>query len=257
MSMKFTMAGFAAELKETLDQAREMTGSPLLNLAVAEAWRDGADLHDDEGTRWVPGIAQYITENGKNRHATARRLGAEPTNAYEATASGIETVSDDAGGGIVITEGVPEVFCNTFEDVLITPAPGKQWLTIPNVAAAYGKRAGEFGDTLQFQPRGTKLGVLVKRLVQSFGVLKRQARKFPVLARTAAQAKTAKRASTRAAFDETEKQPVIYWCVKQVLLKMDRTKLPADQVLFDLAAAGAWNAVEAHLKLKQEQASLA
>ena len=93
-----------------------------------------------------------------------------------------------------------------------------------------GKRAGEFGDRLEFQPRGKNLGILTWR-TGSRGVLKASVRKGPA---RAASATKARRPST----ELTQQVPVVYWCVRKIEQPMDPARMPSTQDLLDLAALG-------------------
>lgn len=138
----------------------------------------------------------YIRRYAQGKHATAKRLGATPTGFYERAAESPEGTA--SAFGVVVTMGPGEAFARAFRDVEITPRAGKKWLTIPAVAAAYGRRAGSI-DNLKFVPLGNDLAALMKR--------------------------------AQAGAEWT----VFYWLKKRVLQKQQRELLPSDEGIAEVA----------------------
>ena len=99
-------------------------------------------------------FSSYIRTQASLRHRTAQALGATPTGELERAAASPEGTSDENGVKISLRPG--HLFSRAFRDVTIKPSGGKKYLTIPVNAAAYGKRAGEFGKSLRFMRVGPK-----------------------------------------------------------------------------------------------------
>lgn len=90
-------------------------------------------------------IVRHLTELGNSRHTTAQRLGARPTGYIAQLAENFDqssTVAVDADG-VSISMRHP-VIARALRDITIVPTGGKQFLTIPLNALAYGRRVGEF-----------------------------------------------------------------------------------------------------------------
>ena len=213
-------------LQQWLQEARKITtGNVELHAAMGQAIRDGGTL----GGREIMGVTRHIQTVSGSYHKTARSLGASPTNYFEAAAKGIDLIASEHVAGLIFVNGGPFI-ARAYSASVILPGDGKQWLTIPAIAEAYGKRAGEFGDRLEFQPRGKNLGILTWR-TGSRGVLKASVRKGPA---RAASATKARRPST----ELTQQVPVVYWCVRKIEQPMDPARMPSTQDLLDLAALG-------------------
>lgn len=240
MSCTFTASGFPPQARSMLQRTSELLqarGGPAagLSTSILTAVRDGAATPEGH----VDGVAGHVTATAPSHHLTARRLGAEPSSCYGAAAAGIELVAADKAGELTIVNGAP-IFSHWNKDVIVTPRNGSQWLTIPACPEAYGKRASEFGDRLQFQPRGPSLAVLVLRT----RIGPRKAPKSKTAAK-AAKARKPTENGTRetAAQPRSENEKVFYWLVKRVVLPADPTLLPSKQDLMRLAVSGARQAV--------------
>ena len=229
------------DLAAFLAGAAQMLGghSKTWNEHIAVALMLGGEL----GGREIDGVTRYITKNAGRFHRTATALKASPTNFYEAAAGSVQTDVSAQMASLIFVNGAPFI-ARAFAASIIRPGDGGQWLTIPAIAEAYGKRAREFGDKLVFQPRGKNLGILTWRTVKSYGVLKSQARKGPVRVRTASSARASRRAATRAAFSTKPKVPVVYWCVRQITSKQDRSIFPPDTDIRDLVMIATARAME-------------
>lgn len=84
-----------------------------------------------------------------DRHATARELGAKPSDHLAKAAKGIESVSDNDGATLRFPRA--SRLRAAFGDFTIRPKNGSKYLTIPASAKTYGKRVGEIQEPLHFQ----------------------------------------------------------------------------------------------------------
>ncbi len=218
-----------------INQARAKLGGAKLNGFVAQALRDGGKLAGKE----IPGIAAHITRTAPSMHKTAQRLGASPSNFYALAAQGIELVVTDASGGIIIVNGAP-IFARWQKSVVIRPRAPHQWLTVPACKEAYNKRAGEFGNRLEFQPRGPKLGILTWRTEGSSrpseGEPEPEGPQKPKKARKARRAATSRKPG--------QQVEVVFWCVKEVTLPQETRLLPPMEDILRLAKVGAYRAMQ-------------
>lgn len=96
----------------------------------------------------------YLRGIASRRHATASQLGATPTGELERAAKNPEGTANDGGANVSLRPG--HLFARAFGDINIVPQGGKRYLTIPVNAAAYGKRAGQFGGSLRFMRVGPR-----------------------------------------------------------------------------------------------------
>ena len=210
-----------------LARARDtLTNPAILHAAMAQTMLDGGKL----GGRAIPGVARHIKDNAPRFHKTATALKANFTNFYEAAAGGIQIIASEQAAGLLFVNGAPFI-ARAYEASVIRPGDGKQWIAIPAIAEAYGMRAREFGDRLEFQPRGPNLGILTWR---THPVRKRD----PDAPAKAATALKAARASSSRKPSTAEKCVVVYWCVREVNQKRDPSIMPPDQDLLDLAKVG-------------------
>lgn len=208
----------------------------VLNLYIATATADGGTMNG----RQVKGVIRYIHDNASRYHKTAKALKANYTNYYEGAASGVELLIAEHAAGLIFTRGTGMI-ARAFKASIIKPGNGKKYLTIPAIAEAYGKRAGEFGSRLKFEPRGKNLGVLVWRTPNMGGTrtVRDSTSTGPAKAATARTARTAKTSSS-----STETRAVVvFWCVRQIKQKRDRTILPSDKDLRTLVMIGCRRAV--------------
>jgi len=95
---------------------------------------------------------------GLDQHATAQRLGANPTQHLAKTAAAISSVSDDDGGAIRVPRA--SRLRAAFGDYSIFPGAGKKYLAIPDNARTYGKRPGEISEPLHFKIVGGRFPAL-------------------------------------------------------------------------------------------------
>lgn len=176
--------------------------TPFLRRAQAELQdRSGLNLYVARSVRNV--TRDYLIDQAAGRHKTAEKLGARPTGHLARAAQSVDfEATKEAAIISIASAGISRAFAA----LTISPTGGKKYLTIPAVAEAYGKRAGEFAE-LKFVPlKGGKVPVLA-RIEKSDGG-KRTLR-------------------------------VIYWLKDQVTVPEDRTLLPSDSLLLDAAEEGA------------------
>jgi hypothetical protein len=105
-------------------------------------------------------LKKYGRETAPSQHATANRLGARPTNHLVDAYEQIESQSDRSSARLLIPRA--SRLRAAFGGYVQTPGAGKQFLTIPVAAEAYGKRAGEFTD-LVFMRVGPKQTPILAR----------------------------------------------------------------------------------------------
>lgn len=138
----------------------------------------------------------YLTETASFRHRTAQRLGAEATGFLERAAESPEGTADDKAAYIHLSPR--EAFARAFGRVTITPKAGSKWLTIPAHRLAYGRRAGTMPG-LDFVQFSEDLAALVGRA------------------------------------KSTGESTVYYWLKKEVTQEQDRSLLPSDEAIGEVA----------------------
>jgi hypothetical protein len=234
MSLVITLRDENTRVQSLIARAYQACGGQATNLHIAEAVRDGV-----QGSRsgYIPGIKRHITDQGPSHHKTAKALGASPTHYYEAAAEGIQGVATDSEASVIIVNGA-KIFSHWLNRVVIRPKAPKVLLALPNLAVAYGVKPEEFGDRLQFEPRG-RVGFLTWRT---------HPKKAPLVGppkpRKAAVARTAATAHTASEAD----LPVVYWCVPQVVLEPDPSLLPTKEQILKLMIGGASRAFRAAMQ---------
>lgn len=150
-------------------------------------------MNESVGKRAGELTRNYLVNIAETRHATAQRLGAAPTGHWAQAAEKTTNEADETGATVTINQpGIGRVA----HDVTIVPGGGRKYLTIPAIAAAYGKRAATVPD----------LAVLIR--------WKEGQRRAIALI----QAEGKSGAGT-----------VWYWLVKSVFQPQDRSLLPSDE----------------------------
>lgn len=170
-------------------------------------------------------------------HKTADRLGAQYSNKMAKAGDSVIHLADDSAAIVHIQEH-PYLFTPTLGPMHIRPgmtfgpvAPdgrggtGKQWLTIPAVAEAYGKRAREFKNLRFAQKKGQTEKAMLLRVPT-------YERKADGTRRTRAEA-VAYREELK------KKTSVLYWLRKHVIIPQDRSLLPSDEAMHAAAKLGA------------------
>ena len=143
-----------------------------------------------------------VTETGKylqqlNRHNTATRLGAEPTNFRDRNALSLQPISDDDAAYMLIPRNTG--LGRAFHDVLILPGTGKTYVTLSASPRTYGLHVRDF-------PEGTF----------DFAIIHTHRGPCPVMI-----------------FKDTKE--IGYWLRRSVTQKQDRTLLPSDADWRDMA----------------------
>ena len=113
-----------------------------------------AELFSVAGAAVKNAVQRHIRGYMRTKHHSANALGARPTGHYEKGAAAITMSADSSGAEVRIP--IPGLR-RAYEDVQIRPGPGKQALTLPRAAIAYGRTVAEvraLGWTV-FRPKGT------------------------------------------------------------------------------------------------------
>lgn len=87
-------------------------------------------------------VRRHLSALGQNRHATAKKLGATPTNIIGRTAEDVSARQEDADTFVVVPH---PMFWRAFRDVEIAPRNAKA-LAIPVAGEAYDKAPRSFAD---------------------------------------------------------------------------------------------------------------
>jgi hypothetical protein len=162
---------------------------------------DLTPLNEQVGIRTTERTRNHLVAIAQTRHATATRLGATPSGHWGQAAEKTSFQANQEGAIISIEQpGIGRVA----HDVTIEPGPGKKYLTLPAIAAAYNQRAYRISG----------LHVMVRFLEGE--------RRAVALAMDSGEGK-----------DRVE--TVWYWLVTSVTQKQDRTLLPSDEE-YNLAA---------------------
>jgi len=191
-------------------------------LAFLAGLKRRAALHRMMGGRVQNVTRDHLIRIANTRHATANRLGAAPSGHWGKAAEKVTrpealTISDDVGELVINHPGITRAF----KDITIVPTGGRQFLTIPLIAAAYNRRArtipGLFRPTRKgARATGFKIGA--------------DGRKVPI-------------------YPSDQKMRVLsrngqgglvhyYALVRSVLQRQDRTLLPGDKELQRACKAG-------------------
>lgn len=118
------------------------------------------DIHAAIAIVTEAAIKKHGRENVPNNHRTANRLGASPTGHLARAYREIESRNDASSASLLIPRA--SRLRAAFGGWVQRPGPGKQFLTIPVAAEAYGKRAGEIPD-LVFMRVGPKKTPILAR----------------------------------------------------------------------------------------------
>jgi hypothetical protein len=212
----------------TLDIHDEAT-APLRR--IMDMLQDRAGLHRALAGRVGDLVSNYIIfKAAPERHATARRLGADVTN-YLTIAGRSVTNEGNAQEGIVAITQNSDIFARVAGPVNVR-IDKKKWLTIANDRMGYGKRAEDV-EGLEFVPsKKSGLAMLIWR--PKYVGRPNQKRRTP--AEAAAYREEIKRQSR-----------VIYWLKKEVTLPQDRGLLPSDEQFFAAMEEGVREAAETEL----------
>lgn len=198
------MSGIGLEIKVHSASVDALLDKFLANLTDLEPLNESVGVRTTERTR------NHLVAIARSRHATAQRLGAPPSGHWGQAAEKTSFEANQAGVTISIEQpGIGRVA----HDVTIEPGPGKKYLTLPAIAAAYNQRAYRISG----------MHVMVRFINGE--------RRAVALAMSSG--KGADRVET-----------VWYWLVKSVTQKQDRTLLPSDEEYRLAALAGVTDFVD-------------
>lgn len=166
---------------------------------IRGALADRAQLHAAMAVDAADFTRAYVA--GSDRHATAQRLGAQPTGFRARSAKRIEADSNAEAAIVRIPRSTG--LGRAFHDITIVPGTGRTYLTIPADAETYGKVVRDF-------PEGTFEFAMVREING-----REMSRPTPVLR-----------------FVGSDR--VGYVLRRKVLQKQDRTLLPSDAAYQEL-----------------------
>ncbi len=98
-------------------------------------------LNSAAGGAVMNAVQRHIRSYMRSKHRTARMLGATPTGHYEDKGAAAISMSADASGAEVRIP-IPGI-SRAWNDITIRPGPGKDFLTLPKAAIAYGRKVAE------------------------------------------------------------------------------------------------------------------
>ena len=124
------------------------------------ALTDSTKLNAKIGGDVLSLVRDHLTGIAEERHATAEKLGASPSK-FWGNPDTYTTLRADADAAHILINhaGIGRVA----HDVTILPGAGKQWLTIPLIAAAYNQRAAGMAGLFFVQPKGKPHALLGRR----------------------------------------------------------------------------------------------
>lgn len=121
--------------------------------ALRKKLQDRGSLHAAMAAETEKFIKTRGRATAAGEHRSASRLGATASGHLEKAYRAIESQSSATTALILVPRATR--LRAAFGSYVVTPGPGKTYLTIPVAAAAYGKRAGEI-DGLEFMRVGPK-----------------------------------------------------------------------------------------------------
>jgi hypothetical protein len=128
--------------------------------ALGERVRDTGEIHSAIAVATETALKKYGERTAPNEHKTATRLGARPTGHLSKAYRDIESQNDSTSARLLVPRA--SRLRAAFGGYTAKPGPGKQYLTIPVAAEAYGKRAGEI-DGLVFMRVGPRKTPILAR----------------------------------------------------------------------------------------------
>ena len=110
-------------------------------------------LNSVAGRAVMNAVQRHIRSYMREKHRSARMLGATPTGHYEKGAAAISMSADATGATVTIP--IPGI-ARAWGDVSIRPGPGKSALTLPQAAISYGRTVAEIRALgwKVFRPKG-------------------------------------------------------------------------------------------------------
>jgi len=115
-----------------------------------------APLHARVAVNALDHVQKYV--RGLNRHRTATRLGAAPTNHLHNQAKRIESRSDDLAATLLFPRA--SRLRAAFGTYTVRPKNGRKYLTIPAHRLTYGKRVSDVEEPLFFKMVGGRFKAL-------------------------------------------------------------------------------------------------
>ena len=144
MNITIDLSGLAAEELQGL--RTRLANAPMIHAAMAGA----AEVF----------VKDFGARTSQGEHATANRLGANPTGHLAKAYQDIEATSDRSAARLFVPRA--SRLRAAFGEYTVRPGAGKTYLTIPVAAEAYGKRAGEI-DGLVFMRVGPRKTPILAR----------------------------------------------------------------------------------------------
>ena len=99
-----------------------------------------AEVYSVAGRAVMNHVQRHIRAYMRTKHGSAHALGARPTGHYEKGAAAITMSADPSGAEVRIP--IPGI-SRAWNDITIRPGPGKDFLTLPKAAIAYGRKVAE------------------------------------------------------------------------------------------------------------------
>ena len=99
-----------------------------------------AEVYSVAGRAVMNHVQRHIRSYMRTKHGSAHARGARPTGHYEKGAAAITMTADQSGAEVRIP--IPGLK-RAWEDMPIRPGPGKDFLTLPKAAIAYGRKVTE------------------------------------------------------------------------------------------------------------------
>ena len=99
-----------------------------------------AEVYSVAGRAVMNHVQRHIRAYMRTKHGSAHALGARPTGHYEKGAAAITMTADQSGAEVRIP--IPGLK-RAWGDMEIRPGPGKDFLTLPKAAIAYGRKVAE------------------------------------------------------------------------------------------------------------------
>jgi len=140
-------------------EVQDKLGPVLSRIAAGLEGSDRVRVSTAMGAEVRSLIVRHLTALGASRHTTANRLGAAPTGFIAQFAENFDQTSTVAvdEDGVSLTMRHP-VISRALHDITIVPTGGRQFLTIPLNALAYGRRVGEFEKFRLVKQGGARTG---------------------------------------------------------------------------------------------------
>jgi len=212
------MSGLALQIELPKDAGQAL--GPML-----AALQDRAGLNRAAADAVSDTVRDHLVTLAGSRHKTASELGASPSGFWERMRNSVDVAASAEAG----TVSLPREMALRYFGGTVRPTGGKQYLTIPAMAEAYGKRAGE----LHFLTFG--FGMLAGgRMAPALVDRPRSGVSFPRDRRKGAGA-----GARRTVPGQTTSGGTVYfWLVRQATQKADKSVLPTEATMINAAQTG-------------------